>query len=363
MTPASWPAADPADRKLLSAEFGDRRTHVGTVRDLPHRLNAGDLLVLNDAATFPGSLAATGPDGQPVELRLVRPELDDAWLAILFGAGDWRDDTDDRPAVTSLSPGSVLELAPDWTAEVIRFDDATRHRAVVRFNRQGAAFWQAIYRYGQPIQYRHVQDSLRLWHVQTRYASRPWAAEMPSAGHPLTWEVLLALLRKGVRIATLTHGAGISAAGDPALDGSLPWPERYEIPERTVTAVATARQAGGRVIAVGTSVVRALEGCAEAHGGQVIAGPGETAYRIGPESWRQIVDGLLTGMHEPTASHFQLLQAFAPIEQWRDIYRQAEAAGFQSHEFGDLSLIVSPIRPKRSAYDRRRHTVASGTMY
>lgn len=344
MTPASWPVNDPAERQLLSAVAGDSRLHVGTVRDLPTLLQAGDVLVVNDAATFPGALAATGPHGQAVEIRLVGPGPDDTWQAVLFGDGDWRDDTDDRPLVTGLSPGDRLRIEPEWSAELVTFDDASRRRATVRFDRRGAAFWQSLYRSGRPIQYRHVSAPLALWDVQTRYASRPWAAEMPSAGHPLTWDVLLALLRKGVAIAPLTHGAGISATGSPELDASLPWPERYDIPARTVTAIARARQVGGRVLAVGTSVVRALEGCAVSHGGRLVAGEGETTYRIGPESRRLIVDALLTGMHEPTASHFQLLQAFAPIEEWQEVYRQAEAAGFASHEFGDLSLIISPVR-------------------
>src|SRR5204863_7761232 len=99
---------------------------------------------------------------------------------------------------------------------------------------------------------------LPLYEVQTAYASRPWAVEMPSAGRPLTWDVLLRARARGVHIATLTHAAGLSSTGDVALDGALPWPERYEIPERTATAITAARAAGGRVIAIGTTVVRAL---------------------------------------------------------------------------------------------------------
>lgn len=344
MTPATWPAADPAERRLLAAVTPHAPHRVGTVRDLPDLLQPGDLLVVNDAATFPGSLPATGPRGQAVEIRLVSPQDDGTWLAVLFGAGDWHDDTDHRSVVSHLSAGDRLTIAADWGAEVRRIE-ADGRRATLRFDGHGAAFWHRLYRYARPIQYRHLQDTLPLWHVQTRYAARPWATEMPSAGHPLTWEVLLAVLRRGIAVATLTHGAGLSATGDAALDASLPWPERYDIPTRTVTAIEQSRRAGGRIVAVGTSVVRALEGCATAHDGRVIAGMGETTYRIGPESRLLVVDGLLTGMHEPTASHFQLLQAFAPIAQWQAIYGQAEAAGFTSHEFGDLTLILNPLVP------------------
>src|SRR5262249_52962794 len=142
-------------------------------------------------------------------------------------------------------------------------------------------------------------------------ASRPWAMEMPSAGRPLTWELLVRLARAGVATATLTHAAGISSTGDAQLDRLLPLPERYERPAQTVERVTQTRARGGRVIAVGTSVVRALEGCVAERGG-LIAGPGVTAHRLELGSPLRVVDGLLTGMHEPTASHYALLQAFVP---------------------------------------------------
>jgi S-adenosylmethionine:tRNA ribosyltransferase-isomerase len=280
-------------------------------------------------------------DGQGIELRLVRSLPRDSWLVTVFGSGSWRQDTDARPEVADLAIGERLTVSPTLAAEVVNARHA--RTAEVRFNLTGAAFWQAVYQSGRPIQYRHVTDELPLWEVQTPFASRPWASEMPSAGQPLTWSVLLALRRRGVVLATLTHGAGISATGSAALDASLPWQERFDLPARTIMAIADTRRAGGRVIAVGTSVVRALEGCAADNGGRLQPGEGETDYRIGPATRRRIVDGLLTGMHEPTASHYDLLQAFAPIERWRSLYARAEAAGFRSHEFGDLTLIVSPL--------------------
>src|SRR6185503_15959730 len=106
---------------------------------------------------------------------------------------------------------------------------------------------------GRPVQYSYLEGPLELWHVQTLYAGRPWAAEQPSAGRPLTASVLRALEESGVRLAALTHAAGISSTGDAALDALLPLPERYEIPAATVAAIARARAGGGRVIAIGTT--------------------------------------------------------------------------------------------------------------
>src|SRR5207244_7687405 len=115
------------------------------------------------------------------------------------------------------------------------------------------------YAAGRPVQYAYRREPLDLWTVQTAYAARPWAAEMPSAGRALTWDVLLALRRAGVAIARLTHAAGLSSTGDDVLDRALPWPERYELPRATIEGIATTRVRGGRVIAVGTAGGRARE--------------------------------------------------------------------------------------------------------
>jgi S-adenosylmethionine:tRNA ribosyltransferase-isomerase len=165
--------------------------------------------------------------------------------------------------------------------------------------------------------------------------------ELPSAGRPLTWSLLSELRRRGVALAALTHAAGLSAAGDPALDRALPLPERYEIPNSTAEAIAAAKARGGRVVAVGTSVVRALEGRADAHGGALTPGSGWTDLRIGPATRLRVVDGLLTGMHEPDTSHFELLRAFAPSSLLERAHAHATASGYLGHEFGDSSLILA----------------------
>lgn len=189
------------------------------------------------------------------------------------------------------------------------------------------------------MQYSHVPALLQLSDVQTAYGSVAWAAEAPSAGHPFDTALLLALRRGGIEVATITHGAGLSATGDPVLDVALPLEERVAIPVRTASAVARARHAGQRVIAVGRSVARGLEGRALEHG-KLAAGEGSTRLRIGPGYRRQIVDGLFTGMHEPTESHYALLAAFAPRALLDRARAEAEAAGYLGHEHGDDCLLL-----------------------
>jgi S-adenosylmethionine:tRNA ribosyltransferase-isomerase len=184
------------------------------------------------------------------------------------------------------------------------------------------------------VQYAHRHELLPLWSVQTAYAARPWAAEMPSAGRPLNWRVLLGLRKAGITIEALTHAAGLSSTGDDALDRALPWPERYQIPRRTSDAIAATRARGGRVIAIGTTVVRALE----ASGAE--AGSGIATLRLDASYRPAIVDGLVSGLHVPGESHFELLSAFAPAPRLRRAMALAAAAGLSGHEFGDSCLIL-----------------------
>jgi S-adenosylmethionine:tRNA ribosyltransferase-isomerase len=210
----------------------------------------------------------------------------------------------------------------------------------VAFDAQGAALWSALYRAGRPVQYSYTAGPLALWHVQTVYGARPWAVEAPSAGLPLTWNLLLALRRRGVRLASLTHAAGLSSTGDAALDAALPRPERSDIPAATVEAVEATRAAGGRVVAVGTTVVRALEGRAVQHGGRLVPGEGTTDLLLGPGFVPRVVHGLLTGVHEPGSSHHALLQSFAPLPLLKEAAGHAEARGYLGHEFGDSCLLL-----------------------
>jgi S-adenosylmethionine:tRNA ribosyltransferase-isomerase len=301
---------------------------------LAQLLRRGDLVVVNDAATLPGSLPGRMADGRGFELRLSGPVESGRLLGVLLGAGDWRTRTEHRASPPLLTVGDCVTIA-GLTATVA---SAVGRRVELIVRAEGDALWQAIYAVGAPVQYAHRPERLPLWSVQTAYAGRPWAAEMPSAGRPLTWDAVLGLRRAGVGIASLTHAAGLSSTGDDALDRALPWPERYELPRRTIDAVAETRARGGRVIAIGTTVVRALEAAAE-HG-EPRAGSGVASLRLDARYRPRVVSGLVSGLHVPGESHFELLQAFAPEAQLRCAITLAAAHGLSSHELGDACLIM-----------------------
>jgi len=316
--------------RLLAIDPTSDRLAIVPFAELPHLLRAGDLVVVNDAATLPGSLRGRTEDGDELELRLTAP-LDGARLdAVVLGPGDWRTRTEHRPAPPPLGVGQRLRLGT-LDVGVVAVDG---RRLTLAADREGDDLWQALYAGGAPVQYAHRAEPLPLFAVQTAYATRPWAAEMPSAGRPLTWDVLLGLRRAGIEIATLTHAAGLSSTGDPRLDREMPWPERYEIPRRTADAIVHARAYGGRVIAVGTTVVRALE----ASGG--LAGEGIATLRLAAGYRPTIVDGLVSGLHVPGESHFELLRAFASHGRLTRALALARHGGLSSHELGDACMIL-----------------------
>ena len=340
MTPARWPRDEPLDDRLLVVDPLSKARFDSHVRDLPHWLRPGDLLVVNDAATVPGSLQATDARGHQLELRLAAHLGDAQWRAVLFGEGDWRTRTEHRPAPPELAPGDVVYMAPTLSAVVESLDLASPRLIVVRFSLTGASLWSALYKCGRPVQYAHTAAPLEIWHVQTPFASRPWAVEMPSAGRPLSWALVAELKRRGIGVAPLTHAAGLSSTGDPAIDTLLPLPERFDLPEATVRAVFATRAAGKRIIAVGTTVVRALEGCAALHGGELLAGEAVTDLRIVPGFRPRVVDGVLTGLHDLGSSHRELVGAFAPQRLLAQALANADESGYLGHEFGDVCLVL-----------------------
>ena len=295
--------------------------------ELPELLRAGDLVVVNDAATLPGSLRGES-DAGPFELRLSAPVEGTRLTGVLFGPGDHTTRTEHRAPPPPLGEHVTIAGLPAGVAAL----DGRRIELVVRATPD--ALWQALYARGRPVQYAHRRELLPLYEVQTAYAARPWAAEMPSAGRPLTWQVLLELRRRGIAIARLTHAAGLSSTGDAALDGALPWPERYEIPRETLAAAAETKARGGRVIAIGTTVVRALESAADGEAN------GIATLVLGPSYRPRVVDGLVSGLHAPGESHFELLSAFAPRERLVRAIELAAANGLSAHELGDSCLVL-----------------------
>ena len=337
-------AVDQTPGRLLHVDPRRGMLSDASIDSLPEILRPEDLLVVNDAATLPASLHGTGR-GEPIEIRLAGEGADGTWHAVAFGAGDWRTPTESRPPPPTLAPGDALHLGPGLRARVVSRSQLSPRLLQIRFETPTDGFWSALYRNGRPVQYSYEAAPLALARVQTPYAARPWASEMPSAGRPLRLELLARLRTRGVRVAWLTHAAGLSSTGDAALDAALPLPERYEILPSTVAAVAGARRRGGRVVAVGTTVVRALESAASADG-VVRAGHGVASGRIGRETRLRVVDKILTGVHEPGDSHFELLRAFVDDPMLNQISRKLAEYEYRTHEFGDSMLIERETRDR-----------------
>lgn len=353
MKPATWPRDDVGRERLMTVDAATGALADHALAELPSLLRAGDVLVVNDAATLPASLHGTTRAGAPIEIRLWQRVAGPRFEALLFGAGDWRARTEDRRLPPILSVGDDLSfshnLSPPLVARIGKVGRTSARLLTIEFDRDGIDLFRALYVAGSPIQYSYVERPYALWHVQTRFAAVPVAAEMPSAGRPLSWATLLEVRRRGVSIVPLTHAAGLSSTGDLAIDALLPLPERWSIPAATARAVSDAQRDGRRVIAVGTTVVRALESAADARGA-VREGEGVTDLVITPSRPMRVVSGLLTGVHGPEESHYALLSALAPRALLENAIRQAEQLGYVTHEMGDSMLIVSGDTPRPATH-------------
>ena len=332
----------PPDAKLLVVDAQRNIIHVPRSAFVEF-LRPNDLVIANDAATLPASLTGVHePTGQQIEVRLAgRPSLDpmdvSRFSAVVFGEGDFHTRTEDRPLPPPLTPGDSLLLGP-LQATV---EELLGHPRLVSLLLHGFAdeVWAGIASHGKPIQYAHMQTSLELWDVWTKVAGPPVAFEPPSAGFILDWEVLSTIREHGAHFATVTHAAGISSTGDDELDRLLPFDEPYHIPAATASAVEIARQRGGRLIAVGTSVVRALEDAAT-EDGHLRVGDGMAKGKIGPTTHLRVVDAILSGTHEPGTSHYELLRAFLEDSTLERATKELTARGYKTHEFGDSVLIL-----------------------
>ena len=325
----------PPGARLLVIDRHGTIAHAARSR-LVDFLEPGDLVVSNDAGTLPASLHGVHlPSRAPIEVRLAgrssfaREDL--RFAAVVFGAGDWRSRTEDRPPPPPLAPGDRLAFGP----LVAAVDGAQGHPRLIALKFEGPpdAVWAGIAQHGRPIQYAYLDRALALWDVWPPIAALPVAFEPPSAGFALDWRFLAALRDRGAEFATITLAAGISSTGEAALDARLPFDEPYRIPATTASAIGRTRMKNGRVVAVGTTVVRALEHSAGRDG------EGVADQRVGAHTRLSIVDAILSGTHGPHESHYQLLRAF----QHDDVLARAEAAleasNYLTHEFGDSVLI------------------------
>jgi S-adenosylmethionine:tRNA ribosyltransferase-isomerase len=351
VTPASAAIQRPLDAKLLVIDESGAFTHCART-DFPAFVRAGDLVVANDAATLPASLAGVHcRTGSVVEIRLagrdsLLPGEVTCFTAVVFGAGDFRTPTEHRAKPPALRPGDALRIGA-LDARVVGMLGHPRLIAL-RFENPVAEIWEGLARHGRPIQYAYVPQPLAIWDTWTRFAGLPAAFEAPSAGFILDWASIGLLRARGVEFVTLTHAAGISSTGDDLLDRLLPLDERYEIPSSTATAIEACKSAGRRVIAIGTTVVRALEDAARADG-TVSTGAGTATQRIGRLTPLRCVDAIVSGTHERGTSHFELLRAFQDDAVLHRMERETDTRGYRTHEFGD-SVMVEGDRRSSAAF-------------
>jgi len=313
------------DVAMLVATRHDGALVDARFRDLPRFLEAGDVLVVNTSATLPAAL--TGHlDGRTVELRLSTPSDAGTWIVELRAESGARLR---RPAI-----GTRVQLPAGGTAELVAPFAGSDRLVVARFSID-RPLGEYLGRHGRPIRYSYVPHPWPIEAYQTVFALEPGSAEMPSAGRPFTAELITTLVARGVMVAPLQLHTGVSSAelGEP------PYPERYRVPETTARLVNAAHAWGGRVIAVGTTVVRALETVADGDG-TVSSGAGLTGLVVTPERGLRGVDGLLSGWHEPQASHLLMLEAAAGAELLARSYDAASSLGYLWHEFGDLHLVL-----------------------
>lgn len=323
--------------RLLVARRGDRAVHHQLVADLPDLLDPGDLLVVNTSATLPAALpatvAGTGPAALHVSGRLP------AGLHLVELRHVDSDQPTNRPWLDATA-GTRVTLPGAAHAELLAAaagprPNGDRTRLWVARLELPTGLIDYLAAYGRPIRYGHVPEPWPLESYQTVFALHPGSAEMPSAGRPFTPPLVTRLVAHGVRIAPLVLHTGVSSA-DP---GELPPPEWYRVPPHTAEAVNTTRCRGRRVVAVGTSVVRALQTTAEPTG-RVHPGKGWTELVVDTHHPATAVDGILTGWHEPGGSHLAMLETLAGRPLLQTSYRAAIDAGYLWHEFGDSHLIL-----------------------
>ena len=330
--------------RLMVARGGGPLTHA-RFHELPAFLRAGDLLVVNESATIPAALPARRADGTVLDLHLSTPEPPARGAAAL----ETREAVAGLPArpdrwVVELRRGGArlrgarcgerLELAGGGTAELVA-PYLSADRLWVAVLDLPAPLLEHLAAHGRPIRYAHQDRPRPLADHQTIFARTPGSAEMPSAGRPFTARTLRDLEARGVGVAPIVLHTGVSSQER----GERPYPERYAVPAATAARVRATRAAGGRVIAVGTTVTRALETVAD-RDGSVHAAAGWTTSMITPERGVRAVDGLLTGWHEPDASHLLLLEAVAGRALVERSYAAAVAGGYRWHEFGDSHLLL-----------------------
>ena len=324
-------------RLMVTCRHDDTVVHAH-FRDLPSFLEPGDALVINTSGTLPAALPVTRADGAQLEMHLSTHLPADIWTVELR-TFEGRTTKPFRDAIE----GETLALPGGAKARILApylMDRTAAPRCC------GSRLWLAILelpeplvsyleRYGKPIRYAYVPHEWPISAYQTVYATEPGSAEMPSAGRAFTSELITTLVAHGVVVAPITLHTGVASLEDH----EPPFEEFYRVPPGTARAVNQARSDGRRVIAVGTTCVRALETVTDA-GGITHPGEGWTRLIVTPERGVRAVDGILTGWHEPKATHLAMLEAIAGRRHLEVAYRAALEHRYLWHEFGDLHLIL-----------------------
>lgn len=306
-------------RLLVSSTRADRIVHA-RFTDLPAFLRSGDLLVVNVSATIPAALTARRADGTEVALH-VSTRLPADLVIVEF-----------RNA--ALSAGETVALPAGGSAAVLAPYPRSSRLWVARLTLPEALL-PYLSRWGRPVTYRYVRERWPIEMYQNVYASVPGSAEMPSAGRAFTPRLLDRLSGRGVEIVPVLLHTGVASLEHD----EPPYEEYFEVSHEAASTLGRARRQGRRVIAVGTTAVRAVESALDA-AGRPIASRGWTDLVITPDRGVHLVGGLLTGFHEPRATHLSLLQAFAGPAHLERAYHAALEAGYLWHEFGDLHLIL-----------------------
>jgi len=323
--PAEVRGAARSDVSLLVATRSDARVRRAPFQAIGRFLAAGDLLVVNTSATLPAALPAA-LDGEELVVHLSTPLRRGRWAVEIRGADRARRERPPLRARLRLPAGASL---------VVRGAHRGSERLVEAQLCLPESLRTYLARWGSPIRYGDAGPGWPLEAHQTIFARDPGSAEMPSAGRPFTAELVSDLMCAGVLLAPITLHAGVSSLERD----EAPPPERVHVPAHTAWLANAVHARGGRVVAVGTTVVRALEGATDERG-ETAPHAGWTNVLIGPSRGLRCVDGLLTGWHEPEASHQLMLEAVAGADLLRRCYATAAALGFLGHEFGDAHLIL-----------------------
>ena len=335
--PAHLEAAEPAEARgltrdavrMLVAERGTGQLVHTSFGALPTFLQAGDLVVINTSAVVPAAVTAWDDDRDKKLVVHLSTRLDDGRWVVEPRRIDGRTTRRWDGAVPHrMSAGKGASI----TLDTPYLDSSRLWVAQVELP-QAVFTWLAVH--GQPIRYAYVDRPWPITTYQNVYATEPGSAEMPSAGRPFTPEVIMRLVAKGVGVSPLVLHTGVAS-----LDATeLPYPERLRVPASTASRVNETHRNGGRVIAVGTTVVRGLE-TAGGDDGVVRPIDGWTDLVITPDRGVRVVDGLLTGWHEPEASHLLMLEAVAGRPLLEASYEASLQEGYLWHEFGDVHLIL-----------------------